>query len=78
MFSIEDSSWDGQRTPVSDPAGCLVKASEPSEAFAHAELGFGMMSKRDLLKDTFGFEMYAMPSGSAQPIDIAPNMTDLR
>ena len=39
----------------------MFKARQLFDGFAHAELGFGMVSKRDLFKSTFGFEMYLTP-----------------
>jgi hypothetical protein len=61
MLSIEDRIWDGQRASSSaQSAGWYFVAREPSDGFAHAELGLGMMSKRHRLKDTFGFETHLM------------------
>ena len=61
--SMEDRIWDGLRMSVShsrSDADAWSKASEPSNGFAHAELGLGMISKRHLFKGTFGFEMHLM------------------
>jgi hypothetical protein len=63
MFSIEDGIWDGQRASASDTVGrMLVQSQGAPDGFAHAELGFGMTSKRHLFKSTFGLEMYLMLS----------------
>ena len=61
MLSIEDMVWNSQRTLVSASAvGRSVKARELPGRFARTGAGFGMMSKRHLFKDTFGFEMHLM------------------
>ena len=39
----------------------MFKARQLFNRFVHAELGFGMVSKRDLFKRAFGFEMYLTP-----------------
>jgi hypothetical protein len=48
----------GDQTPS---VRCSIKAKEPCDRFAHAEVAFGMISRRHLLKDTFGLEMNLMP-----------------
>jgi len=40
--------------------GRSVQAGESPARFARAEVALGMISKRPLLKDTFGFEMHLM------------------
>ena len=62
MLSIEDIVGNSQRTWYQPPAvGRSVKAREPPGRFACAGAGFGMISKRHLIKGTFGVEMHLMP-----------------
>jgi hypothetical protein len=61
VFSIEDRIWDCQRTSGSATVGRTLGASRGIPLrFARAEVALGMISKRPLLKDTFGFEMHLM------------------
>jgi hypothetical protein len=61
MFSIEDR----QRASSSDVGGrMLFQCQGALRWLAHAELGFGILSKRHGLKGTFGFETHLTLQGT--------------
>ena len=62
VFSIEGRIWDNQGTSVSAAAVWMLGQSrEAFHGFGCADVSSGVISKCQLSKGTFGFEMYLMP-----------------